>query len=250
MGGVERYDIAHIVRLNADGTLDSSFNAEVDGPVESLAVQPDGRIIFRGSFASVGGGDRNSLARLNADGTLDSTFNPPGFGNPGLGHQILGMAVQADGKIIIGGNFTTAAGAARNHLARLNADGTLDSGFDPDVEDDVNAVAVQADGKLLVGGNFLAVAGIGRTYVARLNADGTLDSAFNPNVDNRVTNMAVQADGRIVLCGDFTSVGGSGRNFTRPAQRQWHARRDLQSESEWCGSIHGGAGGRQSAPRR
>jgi uncharacterized delta-60 repeat protein len=82
---------------------------------------------------------------------------------------VYSLAVQADGKILVGGNFTTLAGQTRTNIARLNADGTLDSGFDPGADGEVNSLAVQADGKILVGGHFTTLGGQPRTHIARLN---------------------------------------------------------------------------------
>ena len=105
--------------------------------------------------------------------------------------------MQADGKIVIVGGFFTVGGTARNKIARLNADGTLDPGFNPDVNSTVWSTAVQADGKIVIGGDFFTVDGMTRNKIARLNADGTLDPGFNPNADESVRSTAVQADGKI-----------------------------------------------------
>ena len=68
-------------------------------------------------------------------------------------------------------------------IARLNADGTLDTGFNPNANNDVYSIALQADGKILLGGRFTTIGGVQRNYIARLNADGTLDTGFNPNAN-------------------------------------------------------------------
>ncbi len=154
----------------------------------------------------MGGTARNRIARLNADGTLDTGFDPNANGD------VYSVAVQADGKILLGGDFTTVGGTARNYIARLNADGTLDTGFNPNANSVVYSVAVQADGKILLGGDFTTVGGTARNYIARLNADGTLDPGFNPNANDYVYSVAVQADGKILLGGGFTTVGGTARN--------------------------------------
>ena len=103
--------------------------------VYALAVQADGRILVGGVFTTLGGGGtgtttRNYLGRLNADGSLDASFNP------GANSIVYALAVQADGKILVGGSFTTLGGGgigttARNRIGRLNADGSLDTSFDP-----------------------------------------------------------------------------------------------------------------------
>ena len=125
------------------------------------------------------------------------------------GSYVSVMAVQPDGKTILGGGFTSVLGVARNRIARLNADGTLDAGFDPNADYDVYSVAVQADGKILLGGRFDTVGGTARSRIARVNADGTLDAGFNPNAGSIVYSVALQADGKILLGGFFSTVGGA-----------------------------------------
>ena len=185
------------------GDLDAGFDPNADDVVQSIALQPDGKIVIGGVFTQVGGVTRNYVARLNPDGTLDTTFNP----NPN--GSVDAIALQADGKIVIGGGFTQVSGQTRNRLARLNPDGTLDATFDPSANLGTNAIAVQGDGKVLVGGYFTQVDGETRNRVARLNTDGSLDATFNPNVNSLfVGSIALQGDGKIVIGGNFTTVGG------------------------------------------
>jgi len=224
-----------IARLLADGAVEStdSFNpgagAQASGAlgaqanVYSVAVQPDGKILIGGDFITVDGQPRNGIARLNADGTVESTatFNPGTgvSGGGGVGSFVTSVAVEADGTILIAGNFTAVNGLPRNYLARLLPDGTVESTatFDPGTGPDtrVNSIALQADGKILIGGNFTTVNGQPRGRLARLNADGTVESTatFNPGTgaDSFIYSMALQADGRILIGGAFASVDGQPR---------------------------------------
>ena len=190
-------------------------------------MQPNGKILVGGEFTTLGGQPRNGIGRLNADGTLDSGFNPAVGGDY---PSVNSLAVQADGKILVGGDFTTLGGQPRNSIGRLNADGTLDSGFNPAVGADylpyVYSLAVQADGKILVGGDFTTLGGQPRASIGRLNADGTVDAGFNPGLglsDPSVYSLAVQADGKVLVGGNFTTLGGQPRanigrlNNTEPA---------------------------------
>jgi uncharacterized delta-60 repeat protein len=199
----------YIGRLNADGTLDTTFNPGASYEVSSLAVQADGKILVGGGFTTLSGQTRNYIGRLNAGGTLDSTFNP------GADSSVYSLAVQADGKILVGGDFYTLGGQTRNYLGRLNADGTLDSIFNPGMDSGVSSLAVQADGKILVGGGFTTLGGQTRTYLGLLNADGTLDTTFNPGATGGsnpfVYSLAVQTDGKILVGGQFTTLGGQSR---------------------------------------
>ncbi|MES2924999.1 MAG: choice-of-anchor D domain-containing protein, partial [Verrucomicrobiota bacterium] len=154
--------------------------------------------------------------------TLTLTRPEPGTGtgdveigfDPGVspGGNVLATAVQPDGKIIIGGVFTTVAGVERTHLARLHPDGSLDSSFHPNPDNTIHSILVQADGKIVIAGYFNSLAGAERNYLARLNTDGTLDNAFLPNPNGGVLAMAMQADGKILICGDFSDIGETPRN--------------------------------------
>jgi len=109
------------------------------------------------------------------------------------------LAVQPDGKIVVGGLFTQLGGQTRNYLGRLNADGSLDASFNPGANHYVESLAVQADGKIVVVGS--------GGLLRRLNADGTLDTGFNPEASSSVFSQALQLDGKILLGGTFTSLG-------------------------------------------
>ena len=139
--------------------------------------------------------------------SLDNGFNP------GANDYVLSMAVQqADGKILVGGNFTALAGQARSCLGRLNADGSLDATFTNGANNTVYSLAVQADGKILVGGNFTTLAGQTRNYMGRLNANGSLDTTFTNGANGVVDDLAVQADGKILVGGNFTTLAGQARS--------------------------------------
>ena len=142
----------HIARLNPDGTLDTVFNPNANDSVHSIAVQADGKILAGGVFNganSIGGQTRNRIARLDATTGLADSFDP------NANFLVFSIAVQADGRVLAGGDFTTMGGQTRNHIARLNADGTLDMAFNPNANGFVSSIAVQADGKILAGGDFM-----------------------------------------------------------------------------------------------
>ena len=137
--------------------------------------------------------------------------------DPNANGAVRVVVVQPDGKILIGGDFTTlspngGAAVTRNRIARLNPDGTLDTAFDPNANNNVYSIAVQADGKILVGGLFTSMGGQPRNRIARLAATTGLADSFNPNANNSVYSIAVQADGKILAGGDFSSIGGQPRN--------------------------------------
>jgi uncharacterized delta-60 repeat protein len=197
----------YIGRLNADGTVDSSFNPGADNAVSCLAIQADGKILVGGSFTTLGGQSRSYIGRLNADGTVDGSFNPE------ADNGVNCLAVQADGKILVGGYFASLGGQSRSYIGRFNADGTVDNNFNPGADNAVNCMTVQADGKILAGGYFFTLGGQSRSKIGRLNADGTADSSFNPGADDAVYDLTVETDGKILVGGNFGTLGGQSRTY-------------------------------------
>ncbi|HZE56783.1 MAG TPA: Ig-like domain-containing protein [Chthoniobacterales bacterium] len=209
----------YIMRLNADGSRDTTFNpggAGANGQVAAVAIQTDGKIVIGGYSASYNGNTVSSyITRLNADGTPDATFNP---GSAGADNFVYTVAIQTDGKILIGGEFTSYNGdsAASDYVMRLNVDGTRDTTFNSGGAGPngfVGATAVQPDGKIVIGGNFTSYNGTGAAndYIMRLNADGSRDNTFNAGgvgADDVVAGVAVQPDGKIVMGGYFTVYNG------------------------------------------
>ncbi|MEO6297599.1 MAG: hypothetical protein ABIO74_10885 [Dokdonella sp.] len=125
------------------------------------------------------------------------------------------LAIQADGKVLIGGYFLDVPSSTLVGVQRLNADGSIDAGFvEPAVSAEVKALALQADGKILIGGSFIEVAGHTQHYLARLNANGSLDTSFlDPNLDADVWAIALQPDGKVLAAGDFQNVGTTARAY-------------------------------------
>src|SRR5437660_1528654 len=135
--------------------------------------------------------------------------------DPNANGTVYVVVVQPDGKILIGGAFTTlspngGAVVTRNHIARLNPDGTLDTAFDPNANNSVNSIAVQADGKILAGGVFTSIGGQTRNHIARLDATTGLADSFDPNASDLVDAIAVQADGKILAGGNFNTIWRNG----------------------------------------
>lgn len=201
--------------VNGKPTPDASFTANVSGgPVLAVENYANGKTIIGGDFTSIGGVSRNRIARLNDDGTVDTTFNT-GSGTNG---PVLAIAVQNDGKVIIGGDFTSVGGVSRNHIARLNTDGTVDTTFGNNqtgANSEVRSVALRSDGRIIIGGKFTRVNQSTRNRIAQLNADGSLDKSFSSQgagTDGPVNTMSLQDDGKLVIGGGFSRVDGSLRS--------------------------------------
>jgi len=175
MGGMfTTYNVTsrnRIARLNTDGTLDTTFapGTGASSHVRTIAIQDDGQILIGGYFTIYDGTARSHIARLNTDGTLDLTFNP-GSGADG---EVNCIAIQNDGQILIGGDFTTYNGISRNGFARLNTDGSLDTDFDIGTGVTGNtatvwSIVIQSNGRILIGGSFTTYNGTSRVGIARI----------------------------------------------------------------------------------
>lgn len=117
----------YIARLNQDGSLDNSFKTDTGtlGWVYAIEQQPDNKILIAGEFTTIDGTDRHYIARLNNDGTLDKSFEA----QLDIDEAVKALKVQKDGKILIGGNFTSIKGLKIKFSARLNSNGDVDKHF-------------------------------------------------------------------------------------------------------------------------
>ncbi len=210
-----------IIRFLASGSIDPAFNigTGANSTIYAVAIQSDGKIIIAGSFATYNGIARSCIARLNTDGTLDAGF----IVGTGANSGIFCTAIQGDGKIIIGGSFTTYNGTSINRLARLNTDGSLDPTFivGTGANNYVEAIAIQpGDGKVIIGGYFSAYNGTASNKSARINTDGSYDAAFVVGTGFTgisVDAIALQSNGNIIFGGNFTQYKGItiGSNLVR-----------------------------------
>jgi uncharacterized delta-60 repeat protein len=186
--------------LMADGSIDSTFNVSATegfGYVNKTVAQPDGKIIAVGLFQRANGARTNGIARFNADGTLDTSFNS----GTGANLAIRAVALQSDGKIIIGGAFTSFNNQTVNRIVRLNSDGSIDSSFSLTVvfNNQINDISVLSNGKIMVGGQF----SLSSTRLVRLNSNGALDAVIS-GFNGVVHTIALTSDGKIVVGGEFS----------------------------------------------
>jgi uncharacterized delta-60 repeat protein len=229
-------DAGLLGRLNlTDGSVNDTFTDAAFGDAnriiyagaeQIIPTAPDqdksliGGLFGKTKVANSGGKllPAQNVTRLNSGGDIDPTFNAGGQGANGYVTCIL---PEANGSIVIGGLFDHYNKKTRNHIARLNIDGTLDTTFSSalTINDSVLSLADQLDpatglpnGQILAVGLFNGVDKTSTTKIARINSDGSLDTSFNPSIDTRVLAVAVQPDGKIIIGGDFQLINGQAVN--------------------------------------
>ena len=222
---------SYIVRLNSDGSFDTTFNLDGVGfnaIVSTIAIQSDGKILCGGDFENYddqyGSYSSQRIARLNSDGTFDTTFNSGGYG---FNANVSMIKIQSDGKILVSGAYTQYSDINGtyygNKIARLNSDGTFDTTFENGIGFGFDFIAyslsIQQDGKILVGGAFSQYTDSTGTYnmngIVRLNSNGTFDTSFNPgdfgfNNTGTVYEILIQSDNKIICVGNFTNYSSGG----------------------------------------
>lgn len=233
----------NIMRLNANGTIDTSFHDTMGtcndrpvfyetqrwGEVTKMVQYPDGKIIVGGGFNWYNYALTGNLARIGANGDLDLTFNP----GTGFNNTVTSTAVLPDGKIIVAGNFSKYFGLDKKGVARLNTDGSLDMSFNTGTGVEgllrtgyqglgfsqyVNAMAIQPnDSKVLIGGGFKAFNGVPKNSFVRLNTNGSVDTTFNvpiigSDTFNNVSMIQVLSNGKIltIINGNLLRLNSNG----------------------------------------
>lgn len=184
-----------LVRYNDDFTIDNSFVKTVAGDVNTLLLQPNGKILVISN-------SQQKIIRLNSDGSKDNTFaDTSGFDN-----VCYTAALQPDGKIILGGNFSFYNEIKTNRLARFNADGTFDNTFNADqalLRGFVYSLGIQSDGKIIVGGSFELNQEGKNSVLKRLNTDGSIDNTFTEyfasSIPMYTKRLVIQPDNKIIL---------------------------------------------------
>ena len=205
-------NVYHIARLMPNGNLDTSFHTSggANAELRAIAIQSDGRILIGGNFTIYGGRNLNYIARLEIDGSVDTTFNCPAS----LDGAVRAIAIQTDGKIVIGGAFNTFNGASFSRLARLNSNGSIDNGFNVGSggNGDIECLSIQPDGKIMIGGAFTFYNSNPCLRIGRVNANGSPDTGFNflvGGASSTVWALQVIPGTQIMVGGDFTNYNGN-----------------------------------------
>jgi len=196
----------------------SIFNIETafNGSVSEVKSDSNGKILIGGAFTTFTGSTQNRLIRLNSDGSKDTTFDI----GTGFNNDVNSIEIDSNGKILVGGSFTTFTGSTQNRLIRLNSDGSKDTTFDigvgfTSVNSNIRSIVVDSDGKILVGGVFTLYSGSSQNYLIRLNSDGSKDTTFDigTGFNGLIYSIAIQSDGKILAGGNFIQFTGATTGF-------------------------------------
>lgn len=199
-----------IARLNLDGSRDTTFDGSFNSFVNTILPTTDGKFYVGGSFTSYKEtAFDNYLIRINADGTNDESFNNAAFS----GGVVETLALDSDGKLYVGGAFTSYNNITENRIIRLNPDGSKDTGFDNSLggfDDTVQTIKIDSNGKIYVGGAFSNYKSVQANRIIRLNTDGSKDTSFDNSTgfDNIVYNIELTSDEKLYVGGTFTSYKG------------------------------------------
>ncbi len=200
-----------IIRLNASGSVDTSFiyGTGFNSGIFAISIQSDGKILVGGDFTSYNGTGAVRIIRLNIDGSRDASFV---MGAGFTGGPVEKIIVQADGNIIVLGEFTSYKGTPANRIIRLTSTGAIDGTFiyGTGFNLSVSSAAIQSDGKVIVTGAFTSYNGTGANRIVRLTTVGAIDGTFiyGTGFNAQTDSVAIQADGNIIVSGSFTTYKG------------------------------------------
>lgn len=249
-GGCGAVAASGLVRFHPDGRGDTTFQprfASVEA-VRVVRVTDAGMIVVGGDFRLDGAAPMRGVARLGLDGTRDAAFDA-GMGIEDPVGWVEDVTVRTDGRLLVGGVFTKFSGVHRSGLVQLEADGSVDESFAPDLvwgEGLAQVAVVREDhaGRILIAGRFDSVNGVPRAGIARLRSDGSVDRDFDPGLGvgggaAQVLGAVFLGQHRILIAGDFTSYDG------HPAAGIARLRSQGDLDFSWAHppSLGGGQGG-------
>jgi uncharacterized delta-60 repeat protein len=214
--------ISGILRLNTNGSVDNTFNAQfqtfgLGKRVNDIKLLSDGSMIVVGDLEYITGTTATDIYKLSSTGAVLNTFGT--FPNT-ITAEIYSVDVLSTGKIVAVGDFTSYSGVTTRDIIMFNSDGTLDtsfnsgSGFSGSTNTANYFVRVQPDDKIIVGGTFSTYSGVSVNDLIRLNSNGTIDTSFNTGTGSNawVESFDILPDGKILVVGPFSVWNGNIRN--------------------------------------
>jgi uncharacterized delta-60 repeat protein len=202
---------AYLCRLERNGSIDLSFRSHASYWVRTMSIQKDGKIVIGGFFTRVQEEPRQCIARLLPNGSFDTNFIV-GTGCEGkivpadpTDPFVFATAIQEDGKILIGGNFTSYNGVPRNGLARLESDGSLDTNFviGSGMDSWVRTLLIETNGDIMAGGWFQNYNNRPANRLVRIHPDGEIDMGFSAHFGEQTAlySIARVGDGKYIVSG-------------------------------------------------
>ena len=193
----------YMIRLHPDGTVDNTFTPNVDFFVRSIVLLENGEMILGGSNST------NIITKLHADGSKDLSFNAGIFTSGNNEPSIQTMTQQADGKVLIGGAFSTYSGVAKNSIVRINSDGSIDDTFSATFPNAAILTFIPDGTRVIVGGLFTQVNGITSERMVVLDNTGGIYASYDTNMaDVRINQVAVHQD-KVIIAGLFGNIFGT-----------------------------------------
>jgi uncharacterized delta-60 repeat protein len=196
--------------IRSDSSKDTEFDNSTgfNDNVNTIVIDSNGKIYVGGFFTTYKGVQANRIIRLNPDGSKDTEFD----NSTGFNGAVTTIAIDSNGKIYIGGSFSTYKGVSAWNIIRLNPDGSKDTGFDNSTGFNtfVRAIAIDSNGKIYVGGTFSSYKGVEANEIIRLNPDGSKDTEFDNSTgfNNIVYDITIDSNGKIYVGGLFTTYKG------------------------------------------
>jgi len=199
--------VTRIVRLNSNGTIDTTFNAGngANFKVKAITIQSNNKVVIGGDFTSFDGEVKRKIARLNSNGSLDSTFNHASGINGGFNGSVNALEVLND-KIIVGGSFTKYDDINANQIVILNQDGSRDTTFSPILfMNSVNSLQVLENNKIVFAGNPYVNGSVPFPNIIKVDFDGNEDISFNNGngFDNNVYVVIKDSNNKLMVGGQF-----------------------------------------------
>jgi len=192
------------------GTLDTGFDpgTGANSTVIGIHEQPDGKAVLVGNVTEFNSQPVGRIVRVNADGSIDHSY----ASGSGFNAACLALKAQADGKLLVIGQFATYDGVSLGaRVVRLNTDGTLDTGFAPPAfgTNTIGAIDLLPDGRIMLG-----MSAPWPQRVVRLMPDGSVDPTFSTlnTINGNVQRLGAYSDGRVLISGLFTTVQGQARS--------------------------------------
>jgi uncharacterized delta-60 repeat protein len=214
--------VNRICRLNPDGREDGTFTGNIgsgfSGDVNTIKVQPDGKILVGGRFGGFNGNTINRICRLNSNGTEDTTFRSNIRG--GFNSNVFSIKLLSDNTIIVGGTFNGFDGNTVGYIVKLDPDGKYNSSFTTNAgtgfNDGVFSLDIDPSDNIYVGGNFTNFNGTTVYRAAKMSGTGVQNSTFSSNISTNLNNQvnAIRYNSnKVLIGGDFTGAFGTGLDF-------------------------------------